>query len=138
VAWASAASDADTSPLVEEFSFTMKDYKMNHHSDVINLNLSIRYRYVAGLGDEDYPDFRLLYRDVEEFLTGYPNERDYWEIVNKKLTLLLLRKYPALSSITCEMQVSPSQREPFIRSSTVTRKRSGLHTGNGVAPRRRR
>lgn len=117
---------ADTGRLVEEFSFTIKDYKLNHQGEWNTLDLIIRYRYAHGISDEAYPDFRLLLKDVEAFLTGYPNEVDYWEIVNKKLTSMLLQKYPALSAITCEMHVSPSRNEPYIRSSTVTRSRAGL------------
>lgn len=117
---------ADAGQMVEEFSFTVKDYRLNHQSEWNILTLVIRYRYVPGITDDAYPDFRLLLKDVEGFLTDYPNEADYWEIVNKKLTFMLLSKYPELSTITCEMHVSPSSKEPYVRSSTVTRNRSEL------------
>jgi len=113
-------SDGD---LVEEFSFLIKDFKVDHQSESNNLNISISYRYVVDIPNSDYPDFRLLAKDVEKFLTNYPNEVDYWEIVNKQLTLFLLKKYPAISSITSEVTADPTRLDPYVRSSRVTRKR---------------
>ena len=109
--------------LVEEFSFSLKDFKLDHQGEHNTLNISISYRYVAGITKSEYPDFRWLAKDVETLLTNYPNEDDYWEIVNKQVTSLLLKKYPALMSVTCELKVDPSQNVPYSRSSRVTRER---------------
>ena len=109
--------------LVEEFSFLIKDLKINHQSELNNLNISVSYRYVVNITNSEYPDFRLLAKDIESLLINYPNETDYWEIVNKQLTSLLLKKYPPLMSVTCELKVDPSRLDPYIRSSRVTRER---------------
>lgn len=109
--------------LVEEFSFSLKDFKVDHQGENNNLNISIWYRYTANITKSEYPDFRWLAKDVETLLTSYPNEDDYWEIVNKQVTALLLRKYPALVSVTCQLDVSPSGQVPYSRSSRVTRER---------------
>jgi hypothetical protein len=113
------------SSLVEEFSFLIKDFKVDRQSENNNLNISISYRYVANIAKADYPDYRLLTKDVETFLTNYPNEKDYWEIVNKQLTALLLKKYPVLKTITCELTLDPVAQSPYTRSSRVTRERTG-------------
>jgi hypothetical protein len=110
--------------LVEEFSFLIKDLRMDHQGQANNLNLSISYRYRVNITKADYPDFRWLAKDVETLLINYPNEDDYWEIVNKEITALLLKKYPGIESITCEMKVDPSSVVPYTRSSRVTRERS--------------
>ena len=89
-----------------------------------NLNLTISYRYAANITKADYPDFRRLAKDVETLLTAYPNEDDYWEIVNKQITALLLKKYPGIVAVTCEIKVDPSSVVPYTRSSRVTRERS--------------
>jgi len=114
---------AQRNNLVEEFSFSLNDFKIDHQGEHNNLNISISYRYVANVTKADYPDFRWLAKDVETLLSNYPNEDDYWEIVNKQLTSLLLKKYPALMSLTCELKVDPSQKVPYTRSSRVTRER---------------
>jgi hypothetical protein len=114
---------AQRNSLVEEFSFSLKDFKIDHQGEHNNLNISVSYRYVANVTKADYPDFRWLAKDVETLLSNYPNEDDYWEIVNKQLTSLLLKKYPALVSVTCELKVDPSQNVPYTRASRVTRER---------------
>jgi hypothetical protein len=109
--------------LVEEFSFLIKDFKIDHQTENNNLNISISFRYVPNITKSEYPDFRWLAKDVETLLTNYPNEDDYWEIVNKQITSLLLTKYRSLVSVTCELKVDPSRNVPYTRSSRVTRER---------------
>ncbi len=120
---------------IEDFSFQIKDFKMNHQSEINNLNIVIRYRYSAGIPDTKYPDFRLIAKDVENLLTHYPNDSDYWEIVNKNLTTMVLKNYPVLMSVTCEIQASPTHLDPYSRSSIVTLNRSSpklsKHAKNG-------
>ena len=75
----------------------------------------------------DYPDFRLIANDIETFLTNYPNETDYWEIVNQKITLLILKKYSPIESVTSQIEVSPTTTVPYLRSSIVSRTRASHH-----------
>ena len=110
--------------LREEFSFKLKDFKVDHQAEINTLQVQLRYTYKAGIKEAEYPNFIPMAKDVEQFLTNYPNESTYWEIVNKELTQMVLDKYPALSSVTCEIEVSPSPRHPFTRASHVTRQRS--------------
>ena len=109
--------------LSEEFSFLIKDFKINHQGETNTLNITISYRYVVNISNSDYPDFRWLAKDVETLLGNYPNKTDYWEIVNKQITALLMKKYPALASLTCEMRVDPSREVPYTRTSRATRTR---------------
>ena len=109
--------------LNEEFSFLIKDLKIDHQGETNTLNISISYHYVANIANADYPDFRWLAKDVETLLSAYPNKTDYWEIVNKQITSLLMKKYPALASVTCDMTVDPSRAVPYTRMSRVTRNR---------------
>jgi hypothetical protein len=108
---------------VEEFSFAIKDFKMDHQTQTNNLNITISYRYIANIQKSDYPDFRWLAKDVESLLANYPNKDDYWEIVNKQITLTLLNKYAGIASVTCDLKVDPSSLVPYTRSSRVTRQR---------------
>lgn len=122
---ASSQTPARTAgPLVEEFSFLLKDFRMDHQGQANNLNISISYRYTANIKKADYPDFRWLAKDAETFLTNYPNEDDYWEIVNKQITALLLKKYSGVAAVTCEIKVDPTSVVPYTRTSRVKRERS--------------
>ncbi len=122
-AQASPQKRSEPGVLVEEFSFLIKDFKLDHQTEHHNLNISVSYRYVANITKADYPDFRWLAKDVEELLANYPNEDDYWEIVNKQVTAMLMKKYQSLASITCEFKVDPSGKVPYTRFSRVTRTR---------------
>ena len=117
----SAQARRDT--LREGFVFYFRDFKLEHQGEWHRLNITVRYDYVSGIADQDYPDYVPIAKFVEDFLTNYPNENAYWEIVNKQLTGRLLERYPALASITCELQVAPSPRLHLTRASTVTRTR---------------
>lgn len=110
--------------LIEEFSFVLSDLKMVHQGDTNSLDIAISYRYVAGITKAQYPDFRWLAKDVENLLANYPNKDDYWEIVNKQITSWLLTKYPAITSVVCDLKVAPTQLVPYARSSRVTRTRT--------------
>jgi hypothetical protein len=110
--------------LEEEFSFSLKDFKIDHQGEINTLNLTVKYRYKVGITVSDYPDFRLIAKDVESFLSTYPNKKDYWEILNKQLTSLILRKYPSIAQVSSELQVLPSANVPYLRSSTVIRQRN--------------
>lgn len=121
------AENSSTGSSVEEFSFLIKDFRMDHQGQNNNLNISISYRYVANISKADYPDFRWLAKDIETFLTTYPNEDDYWEILNKQITALLLKKYRGLSMVTSDIKVDPTSVIPYTRSSRVTRERRMSH-----------
>jgi len=121
---ARSSSTRSAGSLVEEFSFLIKDFRMDHQGQANNLNISISYRYTANITKADYPDFRWLAKDVETLLSNYPNEDDYWEIVNKQITALLLKKYRGVVAVTCEIKVDPTSVIPYTRSSRVTRERS--------------
>lgn len=108
--------------LSESFYFLMNDYKMEHQGEVNTLNIKVSYEYNAGIKDQEYPDFIPIRNDVDKFLREYPNETTFWEIVNKQLTALILKKYTALASVTCEIQVTPSPKYSFTRGSVVTRR----------------
>jgi hypothetical protein len=101
----------------------LKDLKIEHQSEVNNLNVRVSYEYNAGLADASYPDFRLIARDIEYYLGHYPNKGDYWEILNKNLSAMVLQKYRELRSITIEIQVSPTAQDPYQRASVVSRVR---------------
>ena len=121
-AGAGAGADWPLTRVQERFEFELRDLKVAHQGGN-TLTLKLRYDYRPGLKPAEYPDFRKLAQSCEEFFKGYPNDTDFWEILNLKLTARLLREFPALAAITVEIQVAPTERIPFPRSSTVTRSR---------------
>jgi hypothetical protein len=108
--------------VVEGFQFELRDRAVAHQGGN-TLTLKVSYTYRPRLRVSEYPDFTLLARACEDFFASYPNQTDFWEILNLKLTKLLLAKYPALASITIEIHVAPSASISYPRASTVTRTR---------------
>jgi len=102
----------------------IRDFKVHHQGEDNNLNLTIQFRYKANISKAEYPDFRWIAKDIETLLKNYPNADDYWELVNKRLTSLVLEKYPPVAKVTITIQVSPSAGVPYTRSSKVTRERT--------------
>ena len=112
------------SSLIEEFSFLIKDFQMNHQGELKNLNISVRMRYMSNIQAKDYPDVRLIAKDIENLLSNYPNKKEYWEIVNKKITSMVLDRYPVVINVVSEIQVSAAKLNTYMVTSTVTRKRT--------------
>jgi hypothetical protein len=120
--FAQKQSSRPTRTLVEEFSFEINNFKTDHQGESV-LNIEIKLRFRQNMQTADYPDFRGMAKYVENFITNYPNETDYWEVVNKKMTQMLMDKYPVLISINSRIQISPQKEIPYSRASTTTRMR---------------
>jgi sugar lactone lactonase YvrE len=110
--------------LSEKWNFAIANYPINHQG-LNNLNLDVNYKYQNGIQNFQYPDFVPIYKTIDNLLANYPNETDFWEIVNKNLTQKVLAENPALASVTVKLDVLPTNRLPYDRSSTVTRTQNG-------------
>lgn len=103
----------------EIFTFEVPTYAIQHQGGAI-LSIKVAYRLTPEtIAQQNYPDFVPIRKDIDKFLVNYPNETDYWEIVNRKLVQFLLDKYPQMSSLSVEIDVMPTPQEPFRRSSIV-------------------
>ena len=125
----------DTIDLNESWSFVFEDYDIEHQGQS-TIDLNVSYDYVEGIGEDDpfeYPEFLQVYNFIDDFLTTYPNETDFWEILNKNLvTDLLSEPIPTVfgfdyelsevvDSLTIDLDVLPGSSDIDVpRSSTVT------------------
>ncbi|WP_445247136.1 hypothetical protein [Microcoleus sp. OTE_8_concoct_300] len=110
--------------LTEKWNFTLADYPIQHQG-LNSLNIDVNYKYKDGIQNNQYPDFVPIAQSINNFLVNYPNETDYWEIVNKNLTQKIIADNPVLSSVTVNLDVLPTNREPYENGSTVTRTQDG-------------
>ncbi|HEY9297834.1 MAG TPA: hypothetical protein VIQ31_16030, partial [Phormidium sp.] len=109
----------------EEWSFKFQNYPIEHQG-LNNLNIDVNYLYKQGIKNNEYPDFVPIYQGIDEYLKNYPNETDFWEILNKNVTQKVLAENPAIDALTINWNVLPSPSLPYNRSSIVTRNRQGL------------
>jgi hypothetical protein len=96
----------------EIFTFQVPNYPIQHQGGAI-LNIQVAYRLTPeAIAQNTYPDLVPIRKEIDKFLANYPNEEDFWEIVNKKLVQFLLDKYPQMSSLRIEIGVLPTPQEP--------------------------
>ncbi|MEO0408725.1 MAG: hypothetical protein AAF289_15380 [Cyanobacteria bacterium P01_A01_bin.135] len=87
------------------------------HQGIHRLNIHLDY---AASPAPLAPAPASLQQAIQTFLAQYPNEDDYWEIVNRRLAQTLIAQYPQLTTLSLEMGVLPCDRFPHPRGSIVT------------------
>lgn len=119
----------------ESWSFKIDNYAIEHQGKAV-IDIDVSYNYIDGIGVPDplqYPDFVPIYKYIDNFLVNYPNETDFWEILNKNLVKSLLTEpiptpygidyklADVVDSLTVKIDVeSGSSNINIPRSSTVT------------------
>ena len=58
-----------------------------------------------------------IYKSLDNFLVNYPNETNFWKILNNNLTQKLLVENPALDSLEIRIEVLLTNRLPYDRAS---------------------
>ncbi len=112
-------------PLRHEFGFSLPKLAVHHQGEAHELDIDVRYHYIAGLAPESGPDFVPIAQEVEAFFTHYEPEPDFWEVMNEKLANKLLQEQPTLADVTTTITVDPTSRHPYHRFSRVVRSREG-------------
>jgi len=117
------------------FSFKIDDYKVDHQGGaILDIGVNLKYRKKAGDKDpQDYLEFQQIINYIDNYLTTYPNETDYWEVLNKNMsTSLMTDKIPtiwgfdyqlskSIKKITVDIHVQPGSGDvAYSRSSTVS------------------
>ncbi|TAF01263.1 MAG: hypothetical protein EAZ60_19560 [Oscillatoriales cyanobacterium] len=95
----------------EKWAFNFKDYTIDHQG-LNTLNIKIGYDLKPGITKNEYPDFVPIYKSIDNFLINYPNETDTWENINKNLSQKVLDENPALTDVTIQLEVLPTNRLP--------------------------
>ncbi|BAW95977.1 hypothetical protein NIES970_08960 [[Synechococcus] sp. NIES-970] len=106
----------------ESFGFTIDDYGIEHQNTAI-LNIAVDFRYVdqPTARRENYLNFVPMAAEIDRFLREYPNETDYWEIMNRNLAESLFAQNPQMESLRVRLAVAKgSGDEPFNRHSVVS------------------
>jgi archaellin len=125
--------------LAEGWQFKFEDYAIAHQGSSI-IDITVSYDYVNGIGTDDpfeYPEFLQIYNYIDNFLKNYPNETDFWEILNKNLvTELLTQPIPTvfgfdyqLSDVLDELTIAIDVQAG---SSNITVPRSSIVSGTSA------
>ena len=97
----------------EILTFQLSNYPIQDQGVAV---LNVKFPYCMTpevLAQNTYHDFVPIRKDIDKFFINYPNEGDFWEILNKKLVQILLDKYPKMVSLSIEIGVTPNVQEPL-------------------------
>ncbi len=118
----------------ESWTFAMDDYVVQHQGLHV-IDLEVSYDYRPGIGSDnpfEYPNFLPLATYINNFFLQYPNETDFWEIVNRKLVEGLMtdavptpygfdyRLGDVLDQLSIKLTVRGDTAIPYSRASIVT------------------
>lgn len=109
---------------MRDWSFAFENYPMHHQWMANSLNIAVRYTLKPNASSHNAPDFTTIFNQVTRSLAHHPQD-DYWEIVNRKLTEVILQENSALEAVTIRLQVQPREKIPFTCTTTATRTTSG-------------
>lgn len=91
-------------------------YGMHHFRSVYPLTIQLWYSEAK---DGKTPEVSEVKKQIIDYLDKYPNEKDWWEEINKQLVIFLRSRYPSIRHIQSNLAVSPNEKIPFGRTSTV-------------------
>ncbi|MGV2830398.1 hypothetical protein [Myxosarcina sp. GI1(2024)] len=112
--------------ILRKNQLTIENYQIKHQGTK-TLNIRLEYSYHYELTVVNYLSTDLIYRQLNLLLLNYnyPNEEDFWEVMNCYLTDRILRLNPMLSEVTIAIAVHPNSEFPYHRSTTVNQTKSG-------------
>lgn len=105
---------------MQNWSVSVKGYAVEHHHMANTVNIAVKYALKESSTALNTANFMPLLNRVTQFLVEYPNENDYWEVVNRRLTETILQEHPEIRSLTISLEVLPRDPIPYTGISTVT------------------
>jgi hypothetical protein len=100
--------------------FWVSGYLLEHQHMTNTVNIAVDYTLKDNSSALHTSNSTVWFDRITQFLTEYPNEDDFWEIVNRKLTQTMLQEHPELRSLTISLEVLPRATIPYSCTSTVT------------------
>jgi hypothetical protein len=105
---------------MQNWSFSVKGYAVEHQHIANTINIAVKYSLKESSTALNAANFMPLLNRMTQFFVEYPNEDDYWEVVNRRLTEMILQEHPEMRSITISLEVLHRDTIPHTGISTVT------------------
>jgi len=133
----------------ETFSFSIKDYYIEHQGTaILDVDVTLDFKTPKGKRQpKDYYEFQQIIHYIDNYLVDYPNETDYWEILNTNLaTSLITDKIPtawdtsyklakSVAELTVDIAVQAGSGGPaYTRTSSVTVQAPNKQTDSATTP----
>ena len=119
----------------ETFAFSIEDYYIEHQGTaILDIDVTLEFKTPKGQRkSKDYYEFQQIIHYIDSYLVDYPNETDYWEILNTNLaTSLITETIPtawntsyklakSVAELSVDIEVQAGSGGPaYTRSSSVT------------------
>ena len=133
----------------ESFSFAIRDYYVEHQGTaILDIDVTLDFKKPRGKRKPgDYYEFQQIIHYIDSYLADYPNETDYWEILNTNLaTSLITDKIPtawntsyklakSVAELTVDIEVQAGSGGPaYTRTSSVTVQAPNKTTVSAMTP----
>ena len=133
----------------ETFSFSIEDYYIEHQGTaILDIDVTLDFKKTKGQRKpEAYYEFQQIIHYIDSYLVDYPNETDYWEILNTNLaTSLITDRIPtawnttyklakSVAELTVDIEVQAGSGGPaYTRSSSVTVQAPNKKTDSATTP----
>jgi len=133
----------------ESFSFAIRDYYVEHQGTaILDIDVTLDFKKPRGKRKPgDYYEFQQIIHYIDSYLADYPNETDYWEILNTNLaTSLITDKIPtawdtsyklakSVAELTVDIAVQAGSGGPaYTRTSSVTVQAANTKTDSATTP----
>lgn len=133
----------------ESFAFSIEDYYIEHQGTaILDIDVTLEFKKSKGQRkSEDYYEFQQIIHYIDSYLVDYPNETDYWEILNTNLaTSLITDKIPtawdtqyklakSVAELTVDIEVQAGSGGPaYTRSSSVTVQAPNKNADSATTP----
>lgn len=103
--------EAQTTEFSSHLELSIPRYIINHRFGLHALTINVEMQGMAIFSEEK------ITNEIKDFLANYPNQEDYWEIVNKNLIVFLSKLYPNQKQIQATLAIEPDATKPFSRKS---------------------
>lgn len=105
--------------LLESYAVKINALQVNLDNGKYIIAVDLKWSFKKNVNASDYTDSNLIVNDVKNFLSTYPDKKDFWEVINHKLALFLINKYTSLASIKTKLIIPASPLDPYPHASTV-------------------
>ena len=123
-------SKLDSDGASQTVGFSVRGLKICHQNKWRNMTVELEYDTNF---NENPVDAQSIRKDVLEFLNSYPNQSDFWEVMNTKLVDSLIQKFPAINILRSKLSLAPDASLSFHRASIAEydRQKENLHESFG-------
>jgi len=100
----------------EQVGFSVRNLRICHQNEWRNMTVDLEYDVDSM---QNPVDVQKVKKHVLEFLNNYPNQADFWEIMNTKLIRSLIDLFPEIRSLRSKLSLAPDRTLSFHRASTA-------------------